>query len=228
MSGKQIPISLVLKWAGADEKKWNSLVGSLFQHVRLGPLKFTTSSILPYLKMDYIFDHKTEYTLPDIPSDRLKFKISSIVDYFEFAIPNEALSGTFDKFYLSITEDKVEIRKLAEDDLPPLTGSKRLVREAGHLGPWKKGVSRRLIPPKPWCFGGMASTLCDPASSTWISISHHQDPRSRVRRTVLEYEVVRVQVARVDAEERDRIGTEVNQGIGPYLGRDDITEIIRA
>jgi hypothetical protein len=131
----------VLKWAGADEKKWNSLVGSLFQHVRLGPLKFTTSSILPYLKMDYIFDHKTEYTLPDIPSDRLKFKISSIVDYFEFAIPNEALSGTFDKFYLSITEDKVEIRKLAEDDLPPLTGSKRLVREAGHLGPWKKGVS---------------------------------------------------------------------------------------
>ena len=49
--------------------------------------------------------------------------------------------------------------------------------------------------------------------------------------TALEYEVVRVQVARVDAAERDRIGTEVDQGMGiviPDLGRDDIAEVIRA
>ena len=73
----------------------------------------------------------------------------------------------------------------------------------------------------------MASTRCDKASSTWTSISHRRDPRSRVHRAVLEYEVVRVQVARADAEERDRIGTEVDQRIGPDLCRGDVAEGVR-
>ncbi len=91
-------------------------------------------------------------------------------------------------------------------------------------------MAKKLLvrPPKPWCFGGMASTRCDEASSTWTSISHRRDPRRRVYRAVLEYEVVRVQVADADAEKRDRIGTEVDQSIGPNLGRGDIAEAVRA
>ena len=82
-------------------------------------------------------------------------------------------------------------------------------------------------PPKPWCFGGMASTRCDEASSTWTSVSRRRDPRRRVYRAALEYEVVHVQVARADAEERDRIGTEVDKRIVPILLRDHIVELIR-
>ena len=48
-----------------------------------------------------------------------------------------------------------------------------------------------------------------------------------VRRTALEYEVVRVQVVSVDADECDRIGTEVDQRIVPDPDRDDIAEDIR-
>ena len=85
-----------------------------------------------------------------------------------------------------------------------------------------------VSPPKPWCFGGMASTRCDKASSTWTSISLHQNPRRDVYRAVLEYEVVRVQVADADAEKHNRIGTKVDQSIGPNLGRGDIAEAVRA
>jgi hypothetical protein len=104
----------MLRWAEADEAKWARLIGSIFQNVKLGPLVLKSTN-LPYLMMDYANDPNHQNIRFQIPSDRLRFKISTLPKRFEFVIPIEALRGELAACDKNVPENHAGPLKLGED-----------------------------------------------------------------------------------------------------------------